>query len=366
MPIAISQVQIGVEERALIEEALSSGHLAQGRLVAMFESQFAAVSGAPFAVATSSGTSALQLALEVAGVGPGDEVITTPFTFVATINAILSRGATARLVDIDPTTFNLRADLANDAVNTKTKAIVPVHLYGLPADMATMKGIHERTGVRIVEDAAQAHLSSQGDYQVGTLDLGCFSLYATKNVAAGEGGVVTGARPEDEERLRILRNQGMKGRYEYVALGYNYRLNELAAAIALGQLKRLTENMALRQRNALFLTEALQDIPGLITPTTPPGFRHVWHQYTIRVTPDARQSRDSLVTALTAAGVGTGVYYPHVLTDYPPFAQNPLVKTEGIPEARRAAEEVLSLPVHAGLTEGDLTTIADAVHDQLA
>jgi dTDP-4-amino-4,6-dideoxygalactose transaminase len=224
MRIAISQVSIGAEERELVEKVLLSGNLAQGKLVAELEARFADLAQAAHVVATSSGTTALQLALEVAGVGPGDEVVTSPFTFVATLNAILGRGAVARLVDIDPVTFNVVPELVEAALGARTKALMPVHLYGLPADMGRIGSLAHQYGLRVVEDAAQAHLATQGDYHVGTEDLGCFSLYATKNLPAGEGGLVTARDEADADRLRVLRNQGMRARYEYVAVGYNYRL----------------------------------------------------------------------------------------------------------------------------------------------
>ncbi|HUY25066.1 MAG TPA: DegT/DnrJ/EryC1/StrS family aminotransferase, partial [Candidatus Saccharimonadales bacterium] len=307
----------------------------------------------------------LQLALEVAGVGPGDEVITSPFTFSATLNAILSCGAIAHLVDFDEDTFNLRPELASEAVTPKTKAIMPVHLYGLPADMARLVPLMESSGVRIVEDAAQAHLATQGAYRVGTMDLGCFSLYATKNLTSAEGGLVTGSNPEDEDRLRMLRNQGMRGRYEYAAVGYNYCLTELAAAIGLGQLERIDQTMATRDRNAALLTEGLRGIPGLVTPVVPPGYRHVWHQYTIRVTREARLTRDELAAALGASGIGSGIYYPKVLVDYPVYAEHPDVWVGDLSTARRVAAEVLSLPVHPGLSTANVTEVTERVRAAL-
>jgi dTDP-4-amino-4,6-dideoxygalactose transaminase len=361
MRIAISQVSIGAEERELVERVLLSGNLAQGKFVAELEARFADLAQAAHVVATSSGTTALQLALEVAGVGPGDEVVTSPFTFVATLNAILGRGAVARLVDIDPVTFNVVPELVEAALGARTKALMPVHLYGLPADMGRIGSLAHQYGLRVVEDAAQAHLATQGDYHVGTEDLGCFSLYATKNLPAGEGGLVTARDEADADRLRVLRNQGMRARYEYVAVGYNYRLTDLAAAVALGQLTRIAQIMDARRRNAEFLTSALQHIPGLITPQVPSGYTHVWHQYTVRVTAEAPLTRDQLGTALDAKGIGTGVYYPKVLVDHPIFAEHPGVLADELPVARQLATEVISLPVHQGLSLVDLGRIATAV-----
>jgi dTDP-4-amino-4,6-dideoxygalactose transaminase len=361
MRIGLSQIHIGDEERGLLEEVLLSGNLVQGKLVAELEAKFAHLAHAQHVVATSSGTTALHLALEVAGVGPGDEVVTSPFTFVATLNSILGRGAVARLVDIDPVTFNLAPELVEGALGERTKALMPVHLYGLPADMERLGALARRNGTRVVEDAAQAHLAVQGDYPVGTMDLGCFSLYATKNLAAGEGGLVTAHDEADADLLRVLRNQGMRSRYEYVAVGYNYRLTELAAALALGQLSRMGDIMAARRRNAEFLSSALQQLPGLITPAVPRGYTHVWHQYTLRVTGDAPLTRDELGAALDAKGVGSGVYYPKVLVDHPIFAEHPDVHAGDLSVARRLATEVISIPVHQGLSSADLDRIAAAV-----
>lgn len=361
MHINISDVSISSEEHALVSQVLQSGNLAQGRIVAELETKFGDLVGAKHVVATSSGTTALQLALEVAGVGPGDEVITSPFTFVATLNSILTRGAIARLVDIDPVTFNVRPDLVEGAISDKTKAIMPVHLYGLLADMDRIRHIAEKHNLRVVEDAAQAHFATQGGYSAGTLDLGCFSLYATKNLSAGEGGLITVQNAADSDRLRVLRNQGMRNRYEYVAVGYNYRLTDLAAALALAQLPRLSDVITARRRNAAFLTSALRDLPGVVAPSVPTGYAHVWHQYTLRLSQEAPLTRGELADVLAAHGVGTGIYYPKILPDHRVFAEHPNVIAGNLPDARRVASEVISLPVHQGLSDTDLHQIADAV-----
>lgn len=361
MRIELTHVEVPTDARHRLEEVLDSGALVQGRIVDMLERTFRTMSGASHCVATSSGTSALQLALEAAGVGPGDEVITSPFTFAATLNAILSRGAIARLVDIDPWTFNARSDLAESAISPATKALMPVHLYGLPADMQAFCQLAERYRLRLVEDAAQAHLATAKGYPVGTFDLGCFSLYATKNLMAGEGGLVTASRTPDAAFLRVLRNQGMQDRYDYVAVGYNYRLTDLAAALAVGQLARLRQATAQRSKNASFLTQALTGLPGVVLPAVLDGYEHVWHQYTIRVTAQAALSRDDLAHYLAVAGIGSAVYYPKALVDYPVFRDHPNVRWDDVAEARAAAREVLALPVHPYLSQGDLDEIASTI-----
>lgn len=361
MRIEVTPVTVSTDARHYLDQVLDSGALVQGRIVDMLERTFCAMSGAAHCIATSSGTSALQLALEAARVGPGDEVITSPFTFAATLNAILSRGAIARLVDIDPKTFNARPDLAESAINPATKALMPVHLYGLAADMQAFCQMARRYRLRLVEDAAQAHLATAKGYSVGTLDLGCFSLYATKNLMAGEGGLVTASRTSDAAFLRVLRNQGMQDRYDYVAVGYNYRLTDLAAALAVGQLTRLRQATDQRRKNANFLTQALHGLPGIVLPAAPEGYEHVWHQYTIRVTAEAPLSRDDLAHHLAVAGIGTAVYYPKTLVDYPVFRDHPHVRWDGVEEARAAAREVLALPVHPYLSQSDLDELASTI-----
>lgn len=365
MRIDIAHVRIGSAERSLIAEVLDRGTLVQGHLVSELERSFAHRAGSAFAVATSSGTTALQLALEVAGVAAGDHVITTPFTFGATLNAILGRGAVAHLVDIDSATFNLDPLLVRAATTPLTKAIVPVHLYGLAADMDGYRDLRTKRGIRIIEDAAQAHFAVRDGYRVGTMDLGCFSLYATKNLIAGEGGLVTGAELQDGDQVRLLRDQGMREPYNYEAVGYNYRLTEVAAAIGLGQMRHVEDRMAARARNAAVLTEALRGLPGLIVPSVPAGYRHVWHQYTVRITDRAAVTRDEVAARLRQCGIETRVYYPKVLVDYPVYAHHPNVVAERLPNARLVAQQVLSLPVHHGLTAADAAEVAGAVRSAL-
>jgi dTDP-4-amino-4,6-dideoxygalactose transaminase len=365
MRIGIAHVGVGPVERSLIAEVLDHGALVQGNLVAQLEESFMRRAGSAFAVATSSGTTALQLALEVAGVGAGDHVITTPFTFGATLNSILGRGAVAHLVDIDSATFNLDPLLVRAATTPLTKAVVPVHLYGLAANMDGYRDLRHESGIRIIEDAAQAHFAVQAGYRVGTMDLGCFSLYATKNLITGEGGVVTGASLQDRDQLRLLRNQGMREPYNYEAIGYNYRLTEVAAAIGLGQMVQLEARMAARARNAAILTAALEGLPGLIVPSIPAGYWHVWHQYTVRLTDRAPLTRDELVARLHQRGIEARVYYPKVLADYPIYAHHPNVVAGPLPNARLVAQQVVSLPVHHGLTPEEVAEVAQVVTSTL-
>jgi dTDP-4-amino-4,6-dideoxygalactose transaminase len=288
-------------------------------------------------------------------------VITTPFSFVATLNAILEAGATVRFADIGPD-FNLDPETVESLIGPRTKALMPVHLYGLPTDMAALTALADRHGLTIIEDAAQAVGAAVGDRPVGSFGIGCFSLYATKNITSGEGGVITTDDDAVADRLRLLRNQGMRARYQYEIAGHNYRMTDLQAAVALPQMNRLAEVNRARAANAEHLTAGLAGLPGLITPAVRPGRTHVWHQYTVRVTPETSLTRDRLATSLADAGVGTGIYYPRLMHDYPCYTSDPRVRADDpTPMAAEITREVLSLPVHPTLSDNDLDRVVDAV-----
>ncbi|MEW6471844.1 MAG: DegT/DnrJ/EryC1/StrS family aminotransferase [Actinomycetota bacterium] len=359
--IPISAVTLGEQEEQLVLSVLRSGRLAQGPMVEALERRFAELCGVEHAVAVNSGTTALVAALRSLGIGPGDEVLTSPFTFVATLNAILEVGATATFADIDPETFTLDPADVERRITSKTRVVLPVHLYGQPADMGGLQAVAKATGAVIVEDAAQAHAAAFGERPVGSFGIGCFSLYATKNIAAGEGGIVTTNNAEIADRLRLLRNHGMRRRYEYEIQGNNYRLTEMQAALTLPQLDRLADSTARRRLNAARLSEGLDGLGGLVTPGVAAGREHVFHQYTIRVTAEARHNRDVLAAKLSAMGIDTGVYYPRRVHDYDCYRNQPSVVDAPTPVADRAAAEVLSLPVHAGLTDTDVDRIVKAV-----
>ena len=362
--IPISSVRIGdLEERSVLE-VLRSGHLTQGRVVAELESAFAGVCGCRHVVAVNNGTSALIATLRALGIGPGDEVVTSPFTFVATANAILNVGATARFADIGDD-FNVDVDAVRAAVTPKTRAIMPVHLYGQTADMPQLADLARQVDVAVIEDAAQAHGAAIGGRLAGSFGVGCFSLYATKNVYAGEGGLISTNDEALADQLRVMRNQGMRNRYEYVMVGENFRMTDVHAAIALPQLQSIEERTQRRRDNASTLNDGLRGVPGLVLPQEVPGRRHVWHQFTVRVTPAAAMTRDELSETLTAAGVGSAVYYPRTIPDYEAYRQHPRVQHGEFPNARRAAREVLSLPVHPWLSEGELSKIVDSVRGAL-
>ena len=360
-PIPISAVVVDDATRRAVLDVLESGQLAQGPVVAQLEAEFAALCGVAHAVAVNSGTTALVASLEALGLAPGDEVITSPFTFAATLNAILEAGATARFVDVDAEDFTMEPALLEASFTERTRVVMPVDLYGQPAAMDRIADLAARHGARVVEDAAQAHGAQVGGRTTGSFDIGCFSFYTTKNVSTGEGGIITTSDDAFAEHLRILRNQGMRRRYEYVMAGHNYRLTDLQAAVGLPQLRRLGEKTQVRRRHAQGLCERLADTPGIVLPTVRPGRTHVFHQFTIRVTSGFRVSRDELVTELASRGIGTGIYYPRVVFDHECYRAHPRVVATPVPEAQRAASEVLSLPVHPYLSPSDLDRIADAV-----
>jgi perosamine synthetase len=361
--IPITAVRFGEAEETLVLEVLRSGQLAQGAYVERFERKFAELHGVKHAIAVNNGTTSLVVALEALGIGPGDEVITSPFTFVATLNAILEAGATARFVDIGDD-FNIDVTKIAAAINDRTKAIMPVHLYGYMADMDPIMALAAERGLHVVEDAAQAVTAQYRSRIAGSFGVGCFSLYATKNLNTGEGGVVTTGDDDVADRLRLLRNQGMRQRYQYEVAGHNYRLTNLAAAVGLPQLDRVHEINQARTANAAALRAGLAGISGLVLPQEPAADRsHVYHQFTIRVTGDAAVTRDQAIDGLTERCIGCGVYYPKVVFDYDCYRHHPRVIVDTFPKAVETASQVLSLPVHPYLTPDDLSTITATVRE---
>ncbi len=354
--IAISKPYIGDAEKQAVLEVLDSGMLVQGTRTAKLEEKFAAICETKYAIATTSGTTALHVALLAHGLEPGDEVITTPFTFMASVNAILYPGARPVFVDIEDDTFNINPRLIEAAITPKTKAILPVHLYGYPCDMDAIMGIADKYGLYVIEDACQAIGAKYKGKAVGSFGTGCFSLYATKNIMAGEGGMITTNDEALAQRCRMIRNHGMQRRYYHDMLGYNFRISDLHSAIGLVQVDRLGEFTEKRRANAAYLTE---HITSVRTPQVREGYDHVWHQYTIRV--DGSRSRDAAVKQLNDAGVGTGIFYP-----IPAYRQAFLVE-EGygnisLPVTECIVNEVVSLPVHPQLSQADLETIAAEVN----
>jgi perosamine synthetase len=317
------------------------------------------MAGSRFAIAVANGTMALEAALEVLDLSAGDEVITSPFTFAATVNAVLRSGARVRFADIT-SDYTIDAAAVRELVGERTRAIMPVHLYGLMADMDAISQLADAARLRIVEDAAQAHGARQGARRAGSTDLGCFSFYATKNITSAEGGVITTSDERLATRLRILRNQGMEEQYQYVAVGRNLRLTDLGAAVAIPQMKRLDEINAVRNRNAALLSAAIRDLAiDVRLPVVPSDRTHVWHQYTVLL--PVGTDRGRVRETMRARGVGTGVYYPRLAWDYACYREHSAVTKDPTPVAEEVAARCLSLPVHQNLQEGDIDRVVDAL-----
>ena len=344
---------IGDEERAAVDRVLRSGMIAQGPEVEAFEREFADhFSLGRACVAVNSGTSGLHVGLLASGVGPGDEVVVPSFTFAATANSVALTGATPVFADIDPDSFCLDPASVEERITDRTKAVMPVHLYGHPADMAGFADLTARHGVAVFEDAAQAHGASLDGTPVGAFgQFAMFSLYPTKNMTSGEGGMVSVADDETERLVRLYRNQGMLKQYENEVVGLNNRMTDIHAAIGRVQLTKVDGWTATRQANAAFLSANLE---GVVTPPVAEGAVHVYHQYTVRVADD----RDGLATALREEhAIGSGMFYP-----IPNHRLAPFATSDDLPATEQAARECLSLPVHPSVSQADLERIVTAVN----
>jgi dTDP-4-amino-4,6-dideoxygalactose transaminase len=357
IPLADLRTQyhaLKIEIDAAIARVLETSQFVLGPEVEAFEEAFAAYSGAKFAVAVNSGTSALHLALLAAGVQEGDEVITVPYSFVATAAAIRYAGARPVFVDIDPATFNIDVNAIEAAITPRTRAILPVHLFGQSADMDPILEIARRHNLVVIEDAAQAHGEEYKGRRVGALgEMGCFSFYPGKNLGAyGEGGAIVTNSEAHAKSLRLLRNWGMEERYHHIVRGYNYRMEGLQGAILGVKLKYLEQWTEARRAHGAQYNRLLAGTPGVITPQPEPYARHVFHVYALRV-----EHRAPVQDALKAAGISSAVYYPiplHLLE-----AHKDLGYRKGqFPVAERMSQEELSLPVYPELTEDQIERIA--------
>ena len=370
--IAITHPLFGTEEESAIHKVLASGNVDQGVCVADFERNFAEMCQVQEAVAVSSGTAALHLALLAYDIGPGDEVITTSFGFAAIANVILLVGAVPVFVDIDLNTFTLNTTLVEMALTRRTKAILVVHLYGHPCDMEQLEQFANAHSLTIIEDASQAHAAEIHGRRVGSYGIGCFSFHETTNMNIGEGGMVTTNDPSIAERIQILRSNGQQVPYYHTYIGYDYRMTELQGALGLAQLAKLEAFTNQRIANAAFLTENLKDV--VQTPIVRPGCRHVYQRYTIPVS----NNRDIWERHLAVRGIGTATQYSLPIYRQPYYEHSPLLfrisdpqrKTKGkrrhspissLPTTEVAAKEVLSLPVHPALSKEELLTIVEAV-----
>ena len=353
--ISIASPDLGEEEQRRVVEVIEDGHVADGPLVRQFESEFAQYCGADHAVGTSNGTTALHTAFEALGIGEGDRVVTTPFSFIASANAIRFAGAEPVFVDVDPETYNLDPHAVEEAARERdVDAVLAVHLYGLPAAMDHLRDVADDHDLALIEDAAQAHGAEYDGQPVGSLgDAACFSFYPTKNMTTGEGGMITTDREEVAERAARFINHGRTETYEHAEVGHNFRMTSIAAAIGRAQLTKLPDNVDARRSNAATLTDAIEGVASVTAPTEPAGREHAYHQYTVRC-----EDRDALRAHLDERGIGVGVYYPLPIHEQPAYAD----VSASAPEAERAADEVLSLPVHQDLDEDDLRRMTDSIH----
>jgi dTDP-4-amino-4,6-dideoxygalactose transaminase len=339
-----------------VARVLDSCQFVLGPEVAEFEKDFASYCGTSECIALNSGTSALHLALLAAGVGPGDEVITVPFTFVASVATILYAGAKPVLVDIEPRTFNMNPDALQAAISPRTKAIVPVHLYGHPADMDPILEVARKHNLVVIEDAAQAHGATYKGRSAGSVgDIACFSFYPTKNLGAyGEGGAVTTSNPEYARTIRMLRDWGQDRKYHHLLHGYNYRMEGFQGAILRVKLRHLERWIERRRAIVKTYNEQLAGL-DVVRPAEMPWARHVYHLYTLR-----SDNRDALQADLLNEGIQTGVHYStpaHLLPAYAHLGYGP----NSFPESKKAAREVLSLPLYPELTESQVQTVLDAL-----
>ena len=348
------------EIREAIDRVVETSEFALGGEVAAFETEFANYCGARHGIALNSGTSALHLALLAAGIGAGDEVITVPFTFVATAAAIIYTSARPVFVDIDPVSYTMDVAKIERAITKHTKAILPVHLYGQPADLDPILEIARRHHLVVIEDAAQAHGAEYKGRRAGSIgDFGCFSFYPTKNLGAcGEGGMVVTNRPEYERTIRLLRDWGQEKKYYPVMKGYNYRMEGLQGAILRVKLRHLEDWTEARRAHATRY-DALLSGSSVQTPQAMPYARHVYHVYAIR-TPERALVQQSLM----AQGIQTAIHYPYPIHLLPAYSD--LGYREGdFPQAEKVSAEQLSLPMYPELTEEAISQVASAVSESV-
>jgi perosamine synthetase len=353
--IPIASPIIGEEEKEAVLKVLSTGCLAQGQEVEAFEKEFAKFCGSKYAVATSSGTTALEIALRSLNIKNGDEVITTPFSFVASANCILYTGAKPVFCDIERKSFNIDPKKIEDLITNKTKAIIPVHLYGLPANMNEIVKIARKYNLKVIEDACQAHGAEINNQKTGTFgDAACFSFYPTKNMTTGEGGIALFKDRAAYEKALVLRAHGMKVKYHHEILGYNYRMTDIHASIGREQLKKLGNFNKKRQENARYLLNNIKN-PKVELPEIINGYTHVFHQFTI-MTDDRKKTLEHL----HKNGIGSGVHYPICINEQPLYKK--LGYKNNTPISKKISEKVVSIPVHPALTDKNLEDIVKAIN----
>jgi len=350
---------IGSEERKAVDRVLRSGMLAQGPEVKAFEAEFSHHVEGRHCIAVNSGTSALHLGFIAAGIKAGDEVIVPSFSFAATANSVALAGGTPIFADIDPKTFNMDPAHVESLITPRTKAIMPVHLYGHIAAMDRFEEICKKHNLILIEDSAQAHLATLNGRPTGSWgSVASFSFYPTKNMTAGEGGMITTDSADIARMLRLLRNQGQEVIYQNEVVGFNNRMTDIHAAIGRVQLRKLPEWTATRQKNAAYLSEHLK---GVVTPYVAPGTTHAFHQYTIRIEGNDAAKRDRFMSLIRERGIGCGVYYPTPIHRLPSFRLE-----LDLPETEKVIKECVSIPVHPSLSKSDLEKIVTVVNEVAA
>ncbi len=358
--IPIAKPVIGDEEIHAVVEVLKSGMIVQGKKVEEFERRFADYIGVSYGVAVANGTAALDIALKACGVKEGDEVITTPFTFIATANAILFQRAKPVFADIEEDSYNINPDDVLEKISHRTKAIVGVHLFGQPFNVKAILEICEDHKLILIEDCAQAHGAEFGGRKVGSFGIGCFSFYATKNMTTAEGGMITCNDEIVAERSRLLRSHGESKKYQHEILGYNMRMTDIQAAMGLVQLEKLEWMNERRRKNAEFYNRRIK-VDGLRKPKEKYG-RHVYHQYVLYLEDDFPLSREEFSKYLSERGVGNAIHYPKPVYLQPLYRK--LGYKEGLcPVAEEAAKRVMSIPVHPLLTREDLEHIVRTINE---
>ncbi len=369
--IPINMPKIGQEEIDAVVSVMKSGMLTSGLgagpKVTEFEKNFAVFANVKHAIAVNTGTAALHAAILAAQVKIGEEIILPSFTFVATAEAAALAGAKIVFADIDPKTYTLSPDAIKKALTPKTKAIIPVDLYGLPADTTPIKELAAKLGIAVIEDCAQSHGATYEGKAAGAVaDLACWSLYAAKNIGTGEGGIVTTNSDELAEKTRMVRTHGEKVKYTSLMLGTNYRMTEIQAAIGVVQLKRLPEFFAKRTQNAKQLTALLEESAKSDKLDLPPKLAnrtHSWYLYTVRIKNATRAMRDNIIKVMHEKCIGAEAYYPTPVHEMPYYKQT--FGSFDLPETQKAAQQVLSLPIHPGVTEEQIKNIAKTLLDLL-
>lgn len=352
--IRLSQPDVDAKDIAAVVTTLKSGQLVQGPKVVELEEKFASYCGTKYAVAVSSGTAALHCAVHALGISDGDEVITTPFTFIATASCALYERAKVVFADIRDDFLIDSVDVGN-RITKKTRAVITVDLFGKLCDYAALRKILPKN-TPVIEDACQAVGALRDGKRSGKWgELAAFSLYATKNMMVGEGGMITTDSKEYMTSCKQFRNVGQSDRYVYEGVGYHYRMPEMSAALGVTQLAKLERLTKKRRSNAAKLRKGLSGIPGVVLPTEP-GTDHVYHQFTVRITKDCRKTRDEIIAHMTSKGIQVGAYYPKPLHTYRMFAEMGYRKGD-FPVAERIASEVLALPVHPNVSDSDIAYI---------